>query len=274
MYVSELDRPWADTPFMLQGFHFESTAHGPTLQDHCASVRVTIDRSYNPGASVLARRFAPKQPKPLTRWASLQRWLRRKFGRDGKNRPAAFAQSAIVHSIAHSVGNSSVSCPPRQKSTWLTLVARILKLLASDVPGGDERRALDAEAIVVQHEGQVMLHERLQIARSSLDQTQEKFARVIDDLRRERKLQMSTVHDVVDGLVGIASEHPHALIWLSKLKSSATSSYEHAIEVSVYMVCLGQHLGYRRDQLQALGLAGLLQDVGYMSLPDGLLSTP
>ena len=53
MFVSDLDRPWIETPFLLQGFAIENDAELATLREFCRSV--TVDRSRSLGDAFLAR---------------------------------------------------------------------------------------------------------------------------------------------------------------------------------------------------------------------------
>ena len=59
MYVSELDRPWTDTPFTFQGFVLETEEQLQTLKEYCSSVLVDEARSELPGPSPL-RPAAPR----------------------------------------------------------------------------------------------------------------------------------------------------------------------------------------------------------------------
>jgi len=45
MYVTELDRPWTETPFLFQGFVLRSEEEIATLRKHCKFVHVDDDRS-------------------------------------------------------------------------------------------------------------------------------------------------------------------------------------------------------------------------------------
>jgi HD-GYP domain-containing protein (c-di-GMP phosphodiesterase class II) len=45
MYVSELDRPWVDTPFLFQGFHVNSPKEIQELQQYCEHVYVDQEQS-------------------------------------------------------------------------------------------------------------------------------------------------------------------------------------------------------------------------------------
>ena len=45
MFVTELDRPWTDTPFLIQGFLVDSEIELSTLRKYCGHVFVDVDRS-------------------------------------------------------------------------------------------------------------------------------------------------------------------------------------------------------------------------------------
>ena len=45
MYVARLDRPWAGTPFPVQGFHIRHNDDIQTLRVHCQYVYVDSRRS-------------------------------------------------------------------------------------------------------------------------------------------------------------------------------------------------------------------------------------
>ena len=59
MYVSELDRPWTDTPFVFQGFVLETEAQLETLRKFCKSVFVDEARS-EPQAPRALKPFTPR----------------------------------------------------------------------------------------------------------------------------------------------------------------------------------------------------------------------
>ena len=45
MFVADLDRPWIDTPFLLQGFLIEEGEQIQQLQRFCRHVMVDLERS-------------------------------------------------------------------------------------------------------------------------------------------------------------------------------------------------------------------------------------
>ena len=63
MFVSELDRPWLDTPFLVQGFLIEDEATIAQLRQLCRQVVVDVSRSCLDGNSGLA---IPARARPAT----------------------------------------------------------------------------------------------------------------------------------------------------------------------------------------------------------------
>lgn len=57
MYVAELDRPWLETPFLLQGFHIQNLADIEEIQKHCEFVYVEegFKEKRTPTEKVVAR---------------------------------------------------------------------------------------------------------------------------------------------------------------------------------------------------------------------------
>lgn len=58
MFVVELDRPWSDTPFLIQGFAVDSEIELTTLRRYCRHVFVDLERS-SPESADLLRALGP-----------------------------------------------------------------------------------------------------------------------------------------------------------------------------------------------------------------------
>lgn len=85
MYVSELDRPWLETPFLFQGFFIRSKNEIDELNEHCAFVYIDLEQSlgaanepHSPTAQQARRTAAAPQP---TRKRGFWQWLLQLFGR-------------------------------------------------------------------------------------------------------------------------------------------------------------------------------------------------
>jgi HD-GYP domain-containing protein (c-di-GMP phosphodiesterase class II) len=65
--------------------------------------------------------------------------------------------------------------------------------------------------------------------------------------------------------------NPDALLLVSRLRQQNIAALARALQVSVYMIVFARFLGLARDELELLGLLGLLQDVGKTRLPRAIL---
>lgn len=107
-------------------------------------------------------------------------------------------------------------------------------------------------------------------------QVHEVAARLMDQVKRgvarDLKLDVAAAQQSVDAMRESIVRNPDALLLLARLKASGGAEYDRAIDVSVYLLALGRHLGLPKEELSALGLGGLLMDIGKLRLPPGLLS--
>jgi HD-GYP domain-containing protein (c-di-GMP phosphodiesterase class II) len=65
-----------------------------------------------------------------------------------------------------------------------------------------------------------------------------------------------------------------ALLWLSRIKNQDNYTSQHCLAVSVMAMGFGRHLGIGEDELEVLGLAGLLHDVGKIKVDQQVLNKP
>jgi HD-GYP domain-containing protein (c-di-GMP phosphodiesterase class II) len=194
MYVSELDRPWTETPFMFQGFHLRTDQQLSTLRQHCKHVFVDPERTEAPETS--------RGPAPVAN-----------FKIRGSTRYPEAKPVEVEFKQAHTVYSQSV-----------TQIGELLSPMAK--PGG----VLDGKEI------------------------KESVTRLTDSVVR----------------------NPDALLLVTRLREKSAQVHARALQVSIYLMVFGRFLELAREELELLGLLGLLQDVGKTKLPAGLLekSTP
>ena len=103
MYVSKLDRPWLETPFIFQGFEIREQAEIDMLQQHCNVVYIDVERGNLTGDQVRRLIQMQRQPRhsprqPVRRKArepgKAVRWLQKLFTRVGLYRQAAILTSS------------------------------------------------------------------------------------------------------------------------------------------------------------------------------------
>ena len=72
----------------------------------------------------------------------------------------------------------------------------------------------------------------------------------------------------------LASCHSRALINLVRLKQKDEYTYLHSVAVCALMINFARHLKLDEAEVQALGVAGLLHDVGKVAIADDVLLKP
>ena len=90
-------------------------------------------------------------------------------------------------------------------------------------------------------------------------------------LRAGRTLDSRHVSEAVNGLTDSVLRNPDAALLYTQLKEKDDYTRSHALDVSVYMMAFGRFLEMSREDIALLGYVGLLQDVGKVRVPDGLL---
>lgn len=86
------------------------------------------------------------------------------------------------------------------------------------------------------------------------------------DLRQAKRL----VQPIVDNIM----KHEYSIVGLTALKEHDEYTYAHCVNVAVLSISMGQQLGLSRQTLADLGVAGLLHDLGKMSVPGDVLRKP
>ena len=106
------------------------------------------------------------------------------------------------------------------------------------------------------------------------------YERTADKLEELFK-PLATPRGVLDGkelkesvgrLTDSVVRNPDALLLVTRLREKSQQAHARALQVSVYMLVFGRFLELAREELELLGLVGLLQDIGKTRLPAALLN--
>lgn len=194
MYVSELDRPWTETPFVFQGFLLNTERQLETLHKLCKHVFVDVERSKTP----VEKRLPP---------------------------------GAVASPPADAM-------PVRGRTIYPEKVA-----IESEF--GRARR--------VYHEASPVVDDLIAVAQTG---------RILDGQR---------VKEAVSRITESVVSNPDALMLVSRLREKGSYTLQRSLDVSIYMVAFGRFLQLAREELELLGMLGLLQDIGKVRLPNELL---
>ncbi|AZN36940.1 HD-GYP domain-containing protein [Iodobacter ciconiae] len=233
LFISELDRPWLDTPFLLEGFLLETSEQLAQLKEYCQFVTVNFDRStggreqwgFLSDQKSDKEIFTPQlqyQTVEIKKQISLLKELRQRFAlwsqrRNSKTQEPYTEPQIIIYAD---------SIPIKKEIPQAQVVHR----MASDV-----------------------------------------IEAAMEAISKDLQPRTEVINDIVSKMVDSIIRNPSALLWLSQLKATDNYAYGHALDTAVYMLAFGRHLGYPQEDLHKLGFAGLMLDIGKMKLPENLL---
>ncbi len=123
----------------------------------------------------------------------------------------------------------------------------------------------------VAYEEKVSVDKELPAARTAQARTEVVLKDVFSTIRVGKVIDAPRVREAVTSMTDSVVRNPDAMLLLSKLKEKSDLTLDRALGVSIYMITFGRYLQLPREQLDLLGMLGLLQDVGKVRLPAGLL---
>lgn len=108
-------------------------------------------------------------------------------------------------------------------------------------------------------------------ARAILTQASSLFAEMMAQVRQGAKLDVTVLEQAVSPMLESLLRNGDAMAWLARIKQTDDYTYGHSVSCSIYAIAFGRHLGLPKEDLHALGLGGLLLDVGKTKIPRELL---
>jgi HD-GYP domain-containing protein (c-di-GMP phosphodiesterase class II) len=118
------------------------------------------------------------------------------------------------------------------------------------------------------------MRDELPRAEKSFVRARETLDRLAQDMRTGTYVNDEGVDEVVNDMVDSMIASPDALMWIARMRQQHSDVYSHGVQVGVYLLALGRHLGFPKTQLGHLGTMGLLLDLGKTALPRALLEKP
>jgi len=196
VYISGLDRPWTETPFLFQGFVLKDDQQLEILKKHCK--KVTIDLEKGPDLEDLRSRKPAAGPKG----------------------------PSVLESIKTKVKY-------------------------------EEKASVDVE---------------MPVARAATRKTEGVLRDIFTSVQAGKALDAPRVKDAVSSMTDSVVRNPDAMLLLAKMKQKGEHTLDRALGVSIYMITFGRFLQLPRDQLDLLGMLGLLQDIGKTRVPEDVLN--
>jgi len=225
MYIEQLDRPWLETPYMLEGVWITSNDDIDELKQLCEFVYISEEKGKRLD-SIISSIPATKQSKS---------------GNPAKEEAQATSPFQVHYELER------INTRPE--------------------PSPD--KPLDTKKNV-----HVPFEEEIGHAREIHHKATEIVHSMYDDVRLGKSINATGAKTIVNQMVGSIVRNPDAQVWLTHLKNKDEYTAIHSLNVCIFSIAFGRHLGLPDDALSELGLGGLLHDLGKIRVPSEVLNKP
>jgi len=315
MFIAELDRPWTDTPFLIQGFLLDDATHLATLRGLVAEV--TIDPARSATDSLLhlpwdalhalagdgdaappssnAEDSRPSHGSLAARlWGAVQSLFRATLHQRGTGQPRQHYLHYATENRTSELTPPSTpqfsrfiqSLYPRDTGFSIGFLERFASWCSSHRRAGQPGRSnrppalraekerpafLPANMPLVNYRDSTSIEEEALQAREIMQQAEVVLEKIVSDLESDLPIDMQAMTPVVTVLVDSVVRNPAALMWSARMRDENKKTYLHGLKVAIYLMVLGRHLGFPKEQLSELGSIGLLLDIGMLKMPAELV---
>jgi putative nucleotidyltransferase with HDIG domain len=97
---------------------------------------------------------------------------------------------------------------------------------------------------------------------------------VVENLRQQKPLPIRKAKRLMQNAVNAVMQEDSTLLGLANIKNYDEYPFNHAVNVAIYAMALGQRIGIPKKHLSHLGMAGLFHDIGKTKIPEEILDKP
>ncbi|WP_144394859.1 HD-GYP domain-containing protein [Pleionea sediminis] len=191
MFVSDLDRSWSETSFLLQGFTLEDQEDVASVKEQCDFVYVDF-----PNESLYKKFRARSTVSPT---------LKKKYEQE---------------------------------------------INSSD------------------------LHDEIGPAAKTFKKSKQVIKSVLDRVMLGEDFEIAAVKEQVKDCVQSIIRNESAMLMMTLIKNKDEYTAEHCLNVGILSIAFARYLGLEEQQLEDIGVAGMLHDVGKVMVPTAILNKP
>jgi HD-GYP domain-containing protein (c-di-GMP phosphodiesterase class II) len=118
----------------------------------------------------------------------------------------------------------------------------------------------------------VPIEQELAVAATHYDFAKKSVDNALNNLRFSQEINTGEIRTAVRNCVTSVINNPNAMMWFTQIKNKDDYTAEHSMRVGVVSIALGQELGLMERELEELGMAGMLHDVGKINIPIEVLN--
>ncbi|MEH6549440.1 MAG: HD-GYP domain-containing protein [Pseudomonadales bacterium] len=123
-----------------------------------------------------------------------------------------------------------------------------------------------------QYENSIPVEQEVARAYTTYRDTLSQIQSMLDDATKRGIATPRVIKSNIKRCVESIIRNPNALIWLAHIKHKSEYELEHALHVAILAMAVGRQLGLPRQQLETLGMCGVLHDIGKTRINDKILN--
>tara|TARA_R110001583_G_scaffold115465_2_gene265963 strand:- start:4376 stop:5602 length:1227 start_codon:yes stop_codon:yes gene_type:complete len=206
MFVSDLDRPWLGTPFLIQGFE------------------ITCEEDIQEVSNVCKYVYIDKKKSGLYDYA-LDEFIPEKH---------------FVPSLAFKLSNDEPAIKFRKYKTPNNLES--------------------------------FTKEKINEVRHVYQKTRNTIHQTLERLKLGHEIDIFESKQAVEDCVDSIFDNKDSLLWYTLIKKRDAYTSEHSLNVTILSIAFARYLGHTKEEVQKIGLCGLLHDVGKIKIPLEILT--
>lgn len=97
---------------------------------------------------------------------------------------------------------------------------------------------------------------------------------MVQSIHLDKTANLRKMNAIVQTMVDNVLDNRDSLVGLTSLKMYDEYTYAHSVNVSILCVSLGTFLSFEKPQISILGAAGLMHDIGKVTVPHEVINKP
>lgn len=118
------------------------------------------------------------------------------------------------------------------------------------------------------------LKKELPQAKKAFDNSKQHIHSTLKSIQKDGHINVTESKKAVTKCVTSILNNPNAMFWMTKIKNQDEYTAEHCLRVGILAITFGRHLQLPQQELELLGLCGMLHDAGKMKVPNTILDKP
>jgi HD-GYP domain-containing protein (c-di-GMP phosphodiesterase class II) len=298
LFVAALDRPWQETPFLLQGF-LAGQDDIAQIQQLCKAVyidprrsNVEVLRMVSSSASAALDARTATGARPVQQDASfviyghaaqktsLVQEIKQDLKLPGRqvhvgapSNAAALGPPTLAAPDLSAVAGGVSRLWMRMRKGWHDLLNPV-DGKPKPLPKSKNPKFVDADEALTRYPPAPPINaEALEEARRKITDVQAAVNRLYADVDLQSELQLEELEDSMAELVNTVLTDPNAALWMARMRDYDAGTFARSLKTAVFLMTFGRHIGYSRDGLLKLGMTGMLLDIGKIRVSKEVLET-